>query len=687
MAIIKEYQEFLNPEEVISFEKAIDLLKKNASKETLAENTSVTNSLIKLHLESDILITAVLKNIDVDTIEFGEVICKMLDSARELNDFKVTNMEENKFEDYRNMLIMVAKDYRVIIIELVERVYNMKLYKDQQSVEAKLYARDSINIFAPIAHRLGMGEIKTQLENLSLYILNQEEYLDIQNQLQKTKESRDHTVNKMIEGLNYLIQDSEIDALILGRSKSIYSIYKKTSKNDKKVDDLFDLLAVRIICETINECYTILGLVHNYFSPIQGRFKDYIAVKKPNLYQSIHTTVIGIDNQVFEIQIRTHEMDKLAESGLAAHWKYKEGSKNSQQDIEEQLHQFRELINHDVKDEEQLSELQEQIFESSIYALTPNKKIITLPKDATVIDFAYRIHSKIAEEMIGALVNGVGVPYETKLENGDVVELKTKKGMNAPNDEWLKFIKTKHAERKIKEHLRSKTEQFNIIEIEKGKEIISNLIKKEVLNFDFHDEKNKTKLLKGLNIKRINDFYIAVGQKTITSIEMNKIFEVKKEEVKIKVETTNITDESIIIVKGAKGIKKEIAQCCNPIYGDEIVGIIVNGVGIKIHRLICNNVRSDSKIIVATWNNTIENNNKYSVHVNIFSSDRDNLLQDIVLSLGKSNAGIQDITSNLTNEYVKFTVKLLIRDVEHLLQVTENLVKVKDVVNVERLLK
>ncbi|MGL5020448.1 MAG: RelA/SpoT family protein [Mycoplasmatales bacterium] len=686
---IKEYSlTNFNEKEQKQIEVAYEML--NGCKDTniIEENIAVTNVLLNFKLSSEIIIASLLKSLEYDNKLFNETVNSIVIHSNALNNFKVTNTIENDYEDYRNMLVMLARDYRVLIIELAERLFLMRKFRNKNIKDKKQFARETLHIYAPLAHRLGIGEIKEELEELSLYFLDKEEFLNIEKKLELKKDDRANLVNKMINEINNIITNQVKEISIFGRSKSIYSIYKKTNDKEKSFDELFDLQAIRIICNTVNECYTILGIVHAAFPPISGRFKDYVAVKKPNLYQSLHTSVIGVDHKIFEIQIRTHEMDEIAECGIAAHWTYKEESNSNVNDIEEQLHLFRDVINsNDTKNSDEIDKIQESIFESTIYCFTPNGKIITLPKEASAIDFAYRIHSKIAEEMVGVQVNGRQVPYETILENGDIIEIKTRKGFKAPNSEWLKYTKTAHASRKIKAYLRQKVEMYREEEIQRGKEIASSSFKKKELMHDLNDEYIKNKVMKNFGFSRNSDLYIALANKKISIKQINDFFKPVDEVVKLKLQTNVDDNDGDVYIKGAEGIKKELALCCNPIYGDRIMGVIVSGVGIKIHRLSCNNINEKSKLIDADWIEKINSNKKYTVELNIFSEDRDVLLNDFVVLFGKMNIGIQKISSNVVGDYVKTSATILVIDANHLNRLIDNISKIKNVVNIDRIMK
>ncbi len=684
-----------NKADIIRLEQMIADLAKYNDEELVEKNVKIAEILGDIQVDVDIIAVAILRDLvlppAIATMLTDELI-KLLEYADKMKDIAQIDTRENNYEDYRNVLVIMAKDYRIIILELATRLYKMRLDKKLEYSEKVDFAKETLYIYCPIAHRLGLGSLKTELEELSLYFIDHETFKKIVKELEMKKDEREALLGSMVEELRAIVEPCTKNLTMFGRSKSIYSIYNKTYAKGKRIDDIYDLQAIRIICDDPIECYTILGVIHDKYQPMPGRFKDYIALKKPNLYQSLHTTIIGLQNEVFEIQIRTYEMDEIAERGIAAHWLYKEKSSNNQNinDVEEQLHLFRDVISENVNlDEEQMEDLQNNIFESSIYTLTPNGKIISLPKHATVIDFAYRIHSHVAEQMNGAIVNGKITAYNYELKNGDIVKIRTKKNFKAPNLEWLEYAKTTHARRKIRAYLKKKREMELKDDIERGRELLIAAFKKEQIDVDYlKDDTNRKKVIGNYSLKRVNDLYYEIGMKRIDVCDVINLITLKKD-VKIKANTLKLVEEkSAVIIDGASGIARQMAKCCNPVLGDEIIGVVVNGVGIKIHRTDCPNITNNPRLnlIDAKWNyNT--NGAVYQTELQVLAEDRDNLLQEVILILNKQEVGIENFASRVHGENVKMTLNLAVKSSEDINRVIENMKKIRSIIAIERVLK
>ncbi len=684
---------YISKAEQQKINEVYDFIQVNADESVVETNVEVALILAKIQVDADIIIVALLRDIDLTETLIAIIdndICKLLEYTKEIRNVDNISTKENDYEDYRNVLIIMAKDYRIIVLELANRLYIMRKNKKLNYETKTEFAKTTLNVYVPIAHRLGLGELKAELEELSLYFIDSEMYKKIAHELELKKTERDELVNSMINELAAVVNQVTNNAIIFGRSKSIYSIFKKTYAKNKTLDDIYDLQAIRIICDDKIECYTILGLIHEKYKPVQGRFKDYIAVKKPNLYQSLHTTVIGVQNQIFEIQIRTHEMDEIAERGIAAHWLYKEENNRNLNDVEEQLHLFRDMIRESELTEAQLEDLQSNVFEASIYTLTPSGKIIHLPKHATVIDFAYRIHSRVAEQMNGAIVNGKIVSYGYELKNGDIVSIKTKKNYDAPNFEWLEYAKTSNARRKIRSYLKKQREKALEAEIKRGEELLISTLKKNEINpICIEEEASRIKILSNFSLRRLTDLYYEIGIKRINPEEIVN-FLTKRDEVKLKtIINSNVNDKEAIIIDGANGIAHQMAKCCNPVYGDEIIGVIVSGVGIKIHRQECRNIVHNENLrkMPVKWNDTPNNNNKFYTQLQVFADDRPNLLQETVVVLNKQNVAIENFGSRVEGNNVKMTLDLVVRNTEEIKNVIENLKKVRSIVSIDRILK
>ncbi len=689
-----EQMKYITPEDQLRISKVLDYLEQNVEQELAETNINVAQILLKMQVDADIIIVALLRDVQVEVEAFDvmdEEIVKLLEYATQIRNVDNINTKENDYEDYRNVLIIMAKDYRIIVLELATRLYIMRKNKKLNYETKKEFAKTTQNVYVPIAHRLGLGELKSELEELSLYFIDSQMYKKIAHELELKKNERDDLVSQMISELKTIVTPVAKEAVIFGRSKSIYSIFKKTYAKNKTLDDIYDLQAIRIICDNKIECYTILGLIHDKYQPVQGRFKDYIALKKPNLYQSLHTTVVGVDNQIFEIQIRTHEMDEIAERGIAAHWLYKESGNNKNlNDVEEQLHLFRDIIRESQLNEEQLEDLQSNIFEASIYTLTPTGKIIHLPNHATVIDFAYRIHSRVAEQMNGAIVNGKIVSYDYELKNGDIVNIKTKKNYDAPNFEWLEYAKTSNARRKIRSYLKKQREMELKVEIERGEELLINTFKKHDLSYSFiEEEASRIKILSNFSLKRLSDLFYELGIRRIDPEEIIS-FLTKREEFKLKTISKNETNsKEAIVIDGASGIAKQMARCCSPVYGDNIIGVVVSGVGIKIHRQECRNILHNESLrkMPVKWNDIPNPQSTFRTQLSVYADDRPNLLQETVVVLNKQNVGIENFGSRVKGNSVNMTLDLIVKNTDEINTVIENLKKVRSIVSVERILK
>ncbi len=689
----RELLKYINKDDIEKISKILNILKDEVESELVETNINTAQILANMQVDADIIIVALLRDVDIsEKIEkiIDEEISKLLEYASEIRNVDNINTTENDYEDYRNVLIIMAKDYRIIVLELATRLYIMRKNKKLNYETKKEFAKTTQNVYVPIAHRLGLGELKAELEELSLYFIDSDMYMKIAHELELKKTERDDLVTQMINELQDIITPITKEAVIFGRSKSIYSIFKKTYAKNKTLDDIYDLQAIRIICDNKIECYTILGLIHDRYQPVQGRFKDYIALKKPNLYQSLHTTVLGVDNQIFEIQIRTHEMDEIAERGIAAHWLYKEDNNKNLNDVEEQLHLFRDIIRESQLNEEQLDDLQSNIFEASIYTLTPAGKIIHLPKHATVIDFAYRIHSRVAEQMNGAIVNGKIVSYDYELRNGDIVNIKTKKNYDAPNFEWLEYAKTTNARRKIRAYLKKQREKELKVEIDRGEELLINTLKKHEIDVSvIEEEASRIRILSHFSLRRLADLYYEIGIKRIEPEEIIN-FLTKRDEVKIKTVSSNTANsKEAIVIDGAQGIAKQMARCCTPVYGDDIVGVVVSGVGVKIHRQECRNIIHNEKLrkMPVKWNEIQNPGATFRTQLVVFADDRPNLLEETVVVLNKQNVGIENFGSRVHGNNVKMTLDLIVKNIDDIKNVMENIKKVRSIINVERVLK
>ena len=561
--------------------------------------------------------------------------------------------------------------------------------------EQKETAKETLDILTPIAHRLGMNNIKSELEELSLRYLKPDEYYDIVEKLNATKAERDARVAKMIEAVSELLTKHNIKHEIKGRSKSIYSIYKKLDKG-KRFSDIYDLLALRVFVNTEQECYQALGIIHSKFKPKPNRFKDYIAMPKTNMYQSLHTTVFGNDGQLYEIQIRTYEMDKVAENGIASHWSYKEKGSNKaaiQSDMEQKLQFFKsimELKNNEENPEEFVKSVKEDVLKNTIYVFTPKGDVIELPNGSTPIDFAYKVHTKVGDQMTGALVNSQIVPFDYELENNDVVKVITSNNSSGPSREWLKMAKTTQAKNKMKNF-------FNKVDkdehIKKGEELLLKELKRcKMTMSEFQSEEVLSKVLNGLKLGALNEIYSNIGSGKLAPeavLEAINKEEVSKEEKMLekaqKLGAKIHRKDNVVAVAGADDIKVNLASCCNPVPGDRIVGYITKGNGITVHRMVCPNVANlDERLIETTWN---DNNEKFKTAILIHAGAGSDVLLPVVTKAANNDIGVQGVVNNKDLEGQTIEMNVVVKDKAELMKLINDIQMMPEVTEVERFIK
>ena len=616
---------------------------------------------------------------------FGEDILSIIKGVTKINKLKLSGDSESIIKNQRKILVGLSEDVRVIIIKLADRLHNMKTIYALDEKKQKQTSKETLDVLAPIAHRLGMNHMKQELEELSLRYLKPNEYYDIVEKLNATKTERDQSVAKMCENVSELLNKHGIKHEIKGRSKSIYSIFKKLDKG-KRFSDIYDLLALRVFVNTEEECYQTLGIIHSKYKPKPNRFKDYIAMPKTNMYQSLHTTVFGFDGQLYEIQIRTYEMDKIAENGIASHWSYKEKGSDKlamQNDMEQKLQFFKSImeLKRDNPESFEVS-LDDDVLKTTIYVFTPMGDVIELPPGATPIDFAYRVHTKVGDHMTGAIVNNKMVPLNHVLENNDVVKIITNNN-KGPSREWLEIAKTSQAKSKIKNHFNKIDKDENI---KLGEEILAKELKKRRLALSNFDDD----VLEKLKYSSLNELYsnLGSGKATVDIIFDNLTREdVSKEEVLLSKTSAkdNFTKQGIISVKGINDIKVNIAGCCMPVPGDKIAGFITKGNGITIHRINCPNIaNTDERLIEVKWNKT---ENKFSSTLMIYASLNSDLLLKIVSKASNKNIGIQNITNIKSFSGGTIELTILVKDKEELTKFINDIKGIEEVKEVERLVR
>ncbi|MBQ2232816.1 MAG: bifunctional (p)ppGpp synthetase/guanosine-3',5'-bis(diphosphate) 3'-pyrophosphohydrolase [Erysipelotrichaceae bacterium] len=631
--------------------------------------------------------------------EFGEEIYEMVEAVTKISNLKFTDEKEYQAVNHRKILIAMAKDVRVILVKLVDRLHNMRTLQYLPPEKQKRIARETLDVYAPIAHRLGIAEIKNELEDLSFYYLDNEKYHEIAKLVESKKSERDQQIDLMIEDISIVLKMHNIPFRIFGRSKHLYSINKKMVTKNKRFDEILDLLAIRIVTETETNCYKILGYIHAVYRPIPGRLKDYIAMPKMNMYQSLHTTIVGPDGRIYEVQIRTEEMDEIAERGIAAHWSYKEGKTRSQKKLIEELNWLKAFEeNTDADAKEYMNDITHDIFNANIYCMTPRGRIIDLAAGATPIDFAYRIHTEVGNQTVGALVNGILVPLNTPLKTGDVVELRTNKN-SSPSEDWLKIVKTNHARNKIKAYFLKKELEDKEELIKLGETMLKDELKKHNLDIDeFFDAKKLDKVAGSFQQSTVNDLLYAIGCKSMTPIAVvEKLTKLGKKELDLNYlekitkknsERNNFVSKTGIMVKGVSSMKIAISPCCSPVYGDKIVGFVSKGQGIKVHRADCPNIANERRLIDVEWDPQ-KPDIRYEASIKIFSKDRSYLLTDLVTVVAQYKANLTAVNSQANAEDLSATTSMsfMVSDLEHLETIMANLRKVDSVISVERAIK
>ena len=637
------------------------------------------------------------------TEKFGEEIFAIVEGVTKIGNLKFDNLEEYQAENHRKIFIAMANDIRVIIVKLVDRLHNMRTLKYMPEDKQKRIAQETLDVYAPIAHRLGMFEIKNELEDLCFYYLDRERYYEIAKMVEVRRTERDTYVTEMITTLDEILSGKNINFKIFGRSKHLFSINRKMDKKNIAFDEILDLLAIRVITKTDLECYEVLGYIHSRFTPVPGRLKDYIAMPKFNMYQSLHTTVIGVGGNIFEIQIRTEEMDEVAEKGVAAHWRYKEGSeynaKDEQAEIEEKLHWFRDIIN--LTDNTEISDatefmqhLQDDLFNTSVYVMSPQGRVIDLPIDSTPIDFAYRIHSEIGNKAVGATVNGNLVPLSTKLKTGDVVEIRTSKQSTGPNDDWLSFVKTSTARSRIKSFYKKLEKEEREPVLERGKLMWQAELKKREEDPASISTKKMSSVLLLFGISSLDDFYYAIGSNSLSMARVaEKLFKGHKqpEEIRANKQTPKkLKDVSSskfgVMVAGLDSMMISLAQCCNPVKGDVISGYVTKGQGVTVHRTNCINVVNEKeRLINCEWvDNDIDP--RYESIIIIEGAEKNNLVADIIQVVSQNKASLLEINSRLNSDNISVTatLKVTVKDLEHLNNIIVNMNKVEGIHSVSR---
>ena len=666
--------------------------------------------LAELHCGPNTIISGFLHDVVEDTdvtIEdikkrWGDEVAVIVDSLTKIQRLKLSKITSEEFEaeDHRKILLGMAKDIRVILIKLADRLHNLRTLDALSQARQLAICNETMDVFVPIAHRLGLDVIKSEMEDLCLKYLQPARYQEIVKLLSKKAK----TMGKSLENLKKKIADilfqHNIPFDISSRVKSIYSIYRKMYIKGHPFDEIYDILALRIITETEIQCYEILGLIHKSYKPVPGRFKDYIAMPKANMYQSLHTTVVGVDGNFYEVQIRTEEMDKIAETGVAAHWAYKEGngynSAKEQQEIENKLHWFRDFVSmsnssggEDAKDF--IDSLTHDIFEANVYVFTPKGKVIELPQGSTPVDFAYHIHTRVGDTCVGALVNGVMVPLNTVLKTGDLVEIKTNKNNPGPSEGWLDFVKSSAAKSAIRKYVAKKNaELIREEKIAKGKQSCLDAFRDRGVDEDeMMEHLSDSKLLDYFGFDSVDDLFVGVtGRKPVPSaiIDFLKIKKPVNIPTQAKIKTKS-GDSCPVYCRGVGKIAISLASCCTPIPGDGIVGYVTKGKGIVVHRNNCPNIINEhERLVEVLWRDDIEYAT-YPVDIMIEANDRNNLVVDIMSTLTSAKVTLSSLHVRLVNSgLVDISATLLVSDAKRLNDVFNIIRSVSGVYSVTRII-
>ena len=674
----------------------------------------VANTLAEMHCGPKTIAAGLLhdtvedcEGVTTETITelFGEEIATLVDAVTKIGAIKFKDEEEYLASNHRKLFIAMAKDIRVILIKLADRLHNMRTLQYMRPEKQKKIARETLSVYAPIAHRLGISEIKNELEDLSFKYLDYKKYEEIKGLVKQRESDRNEQVQEMISDIEVILKEYNIQYRIFGRSKHFYSIYKKMITKNKRFEEILDLLAIRIITDSVVHCYEILGYIHAKYRPIPGRFKDYIAMPKANMYQSLHTTIVEPEHgNIFEIQIRTEEMDAIAERGVAAHWKYKENRNYTpeyeQKEIEDKLSWFRDfsmMTDEESEDPlEYMDVLQKDIFEANVYCLTPRGKVIALPSGSCPIDFAYRIHTEVGNKTVGAKVNGAIVPLNTPLKTGDVVDILTNNNSVGPSADWIKIVKSGHARNKIRAFLQKQEQQSRKDSIRLGQSMLEDEFRRLKLDSKLMETKRLESILTSLSFKTVDDLYVGIAMKRVSlqsivdRLVKNRSNLLEDQEI-MKIYNKQPTHQAKhsscgVIVPGVDTIAVSLANCCRPIPGDPIIGYISKGQGVKVHRADCPNIINEKKrLIPVQWEEGLDEK-KYEVNLIIHSDDRNYLLSDIVTTLQQCNVYLKHVDSAVDDGNLEAITKLTVsvKNAAHLQNLISNLKKVRSVNEVIR---
>ncbi|MNS13336.1 GTP pyrophosphokinase [compost metagenome] len=719
--LLEKASAYINEQDMICIREAYDFAEqahhgqvRKSGEPYILHPLAVAEIVVGMQMDSLSIIAALLHDVVEDTTvslkeikeKFGSDCAMLVDGLTKLERIRFQSKEEQQNENYRKMFIAMAQDIRVIVIKLADRLHNMRTLKYQSEESQRRIAYETLEIFCPIAHRLGISAIKWEMEDIALRYLNPQQYYRIANLMHKKRAEREEYIENVISRISEKLAEMGISADLSGRPKHLYSVYKKMSTKNKQFNEIYDLLAIRIIVDNIKDCYATLGIIHTLWKPMPGRFKDYIAMPKANMYQSLHTTVVGPTGEPTEVQIRTYEMHRTAEFGIAAHWAYKEGSENA--GPQNKMPFFREILElqHEAKDASEFVEsLKMDFFSDLVFVFTPQGEVIELPAGSVPLDFAYRIHTEVGNRTIGAKVNSRIVPLDHKLKTGDIVEILTSKHSYGPSQDWLKIAQSSHARSKIKQWFKKEKREENV---EKGREAVERELKRAGVDpSQYMSDDKLMEAAKKFAFNDVEDMLSAVGFGGLTASQVcTKVTEKlrkEQEEAGIIQLTSEVKEMKApsgekkrptngVTVKGIDNLLVRFARCCNPVPGDDIVGYITRGRGVSVHRTDCPNIPSQedgeeaARVIEVEWEESIEAN--YSVDIEITGHSRRGLLNEVLQAVSESKTNISAVSGRSDkNKMDLIHMTILIRNTEHLQSVVDKIKRIKDIYTVHRIMQ
>ena len=718
---------YMNEEHLALVKKASDFAE-NAHKEQFRKSgeayiihpIQVAGILAELKMDPETIATGFLHDVVEDTeytfediVEiFSKEVAELVDGVTKLGKIKFKSKQEQQAENHRKMLLAMAHDLRVVMVKLADRLHNMRTLKFHRPEKQRSISTETLEIYAPLADRLGMNRIKWELEDTSLRYLNPQQYYRIVHLMNSRREERENYISDAIHLIQTSVDELDIPANITGRPKHIYSVYKKMRDQKKQFDEIYDLLAIRVIVDSIKDCYAVLGAIHTRWKPMPGRFKDYIAMPKANLYQSLHTTVLGPSGTPLEVQIRTIEMHDIAENGVAAHWAYKEGITNqvANDAVSTHLAWFRDLI--ELQDESNdasdfMQSVKEDILKDKVYVFTPTGDVMELPFGSSTLDFAYHIHTEVGRKSTGAKVNGKIVPLNYKLKTGDIIEMITSSNSFGPSRDWLNYVSTSKARNKIKQFFKTQDKGENIV---KGRELLEN----QLIELDFSPKSILTKpsikaLAERMNFQHEDDLLAAIGYGELRALSIanrltederkkrdqeKKIEDLESVELKNKKEPTRMTikHQGGVLVEGADNLLLRLSRCCNPVPGDEIVGYVTRGRGVSVHRTDCPNVQNldedevDNRLVHVEWEDTGNSKNEYNAELQITGYDRAGFLNEILQVINTQTKNLVNVNGRVNRDKMAvIQVTIGIKNLNELELIVDKIKSIPEVYHVKRI--